>query len=276
MEIEPNSVEVLEGKGKKSSGEFMARFGNTSKPAIIRGEAGQWQAMQTWSLDFLRDKFGSFVVNVTDQKPGAQGMGVVEETSTMPVADYIDYIEERTDSRTLYLKNWSIEKRHPELLKHYTVPHYLSNWLDIYPLDRRPSWKWIFLGPAGSGSPLHNDVWHTAAWLALISGAKEWMIFPPGKVEHLGLECIDAFDTNPERIEKANPYYCKQLPGEIIYIPSLWWHQVRNLETSLAVTENFVNAVNRTIFVEFLKASNLLKPLDRLTTKIPELLETST
>jgi oxalate decarboxylase/phosphoglucose isomerase-like protein (cupin superfamily) len=35
-----------------------------------------------------------------------------------------------------------------------------------------------------------------------------------------------------------------QRPGDIIYTPSNWWHQVRNETCTLALTENFINETN--------------------------------
>jgi Cupin-like domain len=51
-------------------------------------------------------------------------------------------------------------------------------------------------------------------------------------------------DIYPQLSDEDKPIECTQLPGETIYVPSGWWHCVLNLETTVAVTQNYVNKSN--------------------------------
>lgn len=45
--------------------------------------------------------------------------------------------------------------------------------------------------------------------------------------------------------------------GDLVYVPSGWWHQVINLETSVAITHNFVNDSNLKKTYTFLKTKEV-------------------
>ncbi|KAL4574364.1 hypothetical protein LXL04_021193 [Taraxacum kok-saghyz] len=48
----------------------------------------------------------------------------------------------------------------------------------------------------------------------------------------------------PLLADEDKPIECTHLPGETIYVPTGWWHCVLNLETTIAVTQNYVNSKN--------------------------------
>jgi hypothetical protein len=53
--------------------------------------------------------------------------------------------------------------------------------------------------------------------------------------------------------EEYQPMEIIQRPGDLVFIPSGWYHMVINLEESVAVTQNFVNEHNLLRVLKFLK-----------------------
>lgn len=166
----------------------------------------------------------------------------------LKLEDYIDYIsnvpEEDRAIPDLYL-NWRYNRDCPELRNDYETPHYVKDWLRFVPNWVIDPYSWIYIGPDKSGSPLHQDIDMTHGWNALISGRKHWVFFSPDQSEWIYRGKVDAFSPDFHQyplLAKARPLYAEQNPGEIVFVPSGWWHQVRNEGITIAVTENYVNA----------------------------------
>ncbi len=53
----------------------------------------------------------------------------------------------------------------------------------------------------------------------------------------------------PTLEDKDKPIEIIQEPGEVIYVPSGWWHLVLNHEMTIAVTHNFVDLHNLPAFL---------------------------
>lgn len=140
----------------------------------------------------------------------------------------------------------------------------------------RPDHRWIIAGPARSGSGWHKDPNGTSAWNAVLNGRKAWMMLPP-HVTPPGVyvsedeaevtaplsiaEWLLEFAQETRRLygpEAARPEdrllvegVCEE--GEVLYVPSGWWHLVINLEESVALTQNFVSPAELGIVLDFMK-----------------------
>src|SRR5262249_24065340 len=132
---------------------------------------------------------------------------------------------------------------------------------------RRDYWT-VYIGPEGSFSRLHQDFWHTHAYLAHIQGKKRAILFSPEDSGFLykgrdDAECPD-LECFP-LIQRATAYECVIEPGDLLFIPPGWWHQVRGLEKSITVSHVFFNDcnVNEHLTGLFRELPRLVRGFDR-------------
>ncbi len=145
------------------------------------------------------------------------------------------------------------------MLKEFEVPVYFQE--DFFQLlgSDRPPYRWMVIGPKRSGSPFHVDPYRTSAWNGLISGRKRWALYPyeriPPGVDVEWDEDGNYESDSPEPVKwllevyphlkpDQMPLECIMEPGDLIFVPSGWWHQVLNLTDTVAVTQNVCNRQN--------------------------------
>ncbi|CAJ1974081.1 unnamed protein product [Sphenostylis stenocarpa] len=225
---------------------------DAKKPVMLSGLADTWPARHKWTTDQLLLNYGDVAFKISQR--GARKI-------SMKFKDYVSYMKIQHDEDPLYIFDEKFGEAAPTLLKDYCVPHlFEEDFFDILDTDKRPSYRWLIIGPERSGASWHVDPALTSAWNTLLCGRKRWALYPPGKVPlgvtvHVNEEDGDVnvetpsslqwwLDFYPLLADEDKPIECTQLPGETIYVPSGWWHCVLNLETTIAVTQNFVNSNN--------------------------------
>ncbi|MBA0691839.1 hypothetical protein Goari_009445, partial [Gossypium aridum] len=238
----------VERKNDISAEQFHREYDGI-KPVLLNGLADTWPARKSWTIDQLVPKYGDTTFKISSPLK-----------VSMTFKDYVSYMKQQHDEDPLYIFDDKFGESAPGLLKDYTVPQiFQEDFFDV--LDKnRPSFRWLVIGPARSGASWHVDPGLTSAWNTLLCGRKRWALYPPGTVP-LGVTVhvddddgdisVDSptslqwwLDFYPILANENKPIECTQLPGETIFVPSGWWHCVLNLETTIAVTQNFVNSRN--------------------------------
>ncbi|XP_019174529.1 PREDICTED: F-box protein At1g78280 isoform X2 [Ipomoea nil] len=222
------------------------------KPVLIAGLADSWPASNTWTTEQLVLKYGDTTFKISQRSP---------RKITMTLKDYVSYMQLQHDEDPLYIFDEKFGEVAPGLLEDYSVPHlFQEDFFDVLDREQRPPYRWLIVGPERSGASWHVDPGLTSAWNTLLCGRKRWALYPPGRVPagvtvHVNEEDGDVnidtpsslqwwLDFYPLLADEDKPIECTQNPGETIFVPSGWWHCVLNLETTIAVTQNFVNSKN--------------------------------
>ncbi|CAM9862762.1 unnamed protein product, partial [Discosporangium mesarthrocarpum] len=67
---------------------------------------------------------------------------------------------------------------------------FADDWLNWWwDRDGRDDYRFVYMGPRGSWTPLHHDVLNSYSWSFNISGRKRWILFPPGETPKLYDRC---------------------------------------------------------------------------------------
>jgi histone arginine demethylase JMJD6 len=241
---------------KLSATEFLNEYGFQGRPVLIAGAMRDWQAMADWTPEFFARHYGSVEVTV-------QRCRSASDTCRMRLHDYLEYMKTTQDGDPYYLSAWRFENDAPELLQHYTIPEYFYSWHTRLPKPIRPTWRWLFIGGANTGTKMHLDVMMTSAWNGVISGRKRWLFYSPDQREQVYDGNVDAFNPDLEQYPlyaDARPLACEQEPGDIVFTPTGWYHQVINEQPCISITENFLNETNSRAVMEcIVHSSELIK-----------------
>ncbi|XP_058738940.1 arginine-specific demethylase JMJ22 [Vicia villosa] len=259
LEMKPEWLErdnIVRKKGI-SVEEFVMSFEEVNKPVLLEGCIDNWDALRKWDRDYLVKLCGDDV---------KFAVGPVE----MKLGEYFGYSDQVREERPLYLFDPKFAEKVPTLGSEYEVPIYFREDLFGVLGNERPDYRWIIIGPAGSGSSFHVDPNSTSAWNAVIKGSKKWILFPPDVIPPGVHPSPDGAEVaSPVSIMewfmnfygatknwKKRPIECICKAGEVIFVPNGWWHLVINLEESIAITQNYVSRRNLLNVLDFLKRPN--------------------
>ena len=271
--------------------EFASSWSN--RPFILTEPVKSWPVNQKWCQETLLERYGDIKFRA--------------EAVDWPLKTYVKYMNDTSDESPLYLFDKSfVEKMGLEVGQEsgvYWPPECFGE--DFFTLlgGQRPDHRWLIMGPERSGSTFHKDPNATSAWNALIRGSKYWIMFPtdPGAPPPPGVfvshdegevtsplsivEWLLTFHDEARSTPGCVEGICGE--GEILHVPSSWWHLVVNLEPAIAITQNFVPRSHLPAAVDFLRTkptqvsgfkTNVGDPhalfIERLREKHPELLPT--
>jgi Cupin-like domain len=215
----------------------------SDRPFILTEPVRKWPVFGKWCQEALLDKYGDVAFRA--------------EALDWPLSTYIDYMNNNHDESPLYLfdRNF-VQKMGLSIGENngaYWPPECFGE--DLFALlgEQRPDSRWLIIGPERSGSTFHKDPNATSAWNAVIRGSKYWIMFPgstlpPGVfvsedqsevTSPLSIaEWLLTFHEEARRMSGCIEGICGE--GEVLHVPSGWWHLVINLEPAIAITQNFI------------------------------------
>jgi hypothetical protein len=211
------------------------------RPAIFRGLMDGQPASRSWDLPYLRAKLGLRPVKVvTHDRPRLywdpdRGLPL----RPMPFEQFASEVFDRGMPGYSYLQD--DVNSFPDIKDDYRLPAMIED----KGLVRGKFW----LSGPGLITPLHYDPVETFHWM--VRGTKRFVCYRPGVGDYYPfpfkstapfISQVDPDHPEPQkfpRFRQARPVTFRVEPGEILYLPAYWWHQVYS-EGAVNVSVNFV------------------------------------
>jgi hypothetical protein len=273
--------------------EFEATFEKPGLPVIITGIVERWPAAEHWDEAALRETFGDdvgfHVGGHTMSLPDFFDY-CASTTDEQPL-----YLFDKRFCETSAAAHGTSGAGGPSAASEqgfaadYRVPDYFAPSRDLFSHllpPYRPDHRWLIVGATRSGSSWHVDPNATSAWNACVRGRKKWILTPPKRPPPGVTASADGAEvTSPISLyEWFRVFYtslrasCKGSSsnahgragatgkpvaleatvhaGEVLFVPSGWWHCCLNLEPSMAITQNYVPRSSAASVLRYLRAGD--------------------
>jgi len=262
---------VIDRRESLSCEEFARDYMFGSRPVVIGGALRRWRALERWTPEFFKREFGAMTFRIESKEHG-QANYETEGGRQFTMNEFIDLVAQSTDENPApYFRNRVLRHEFPSLLADIQpLPPYVEpNWLpERFALKRvgqvlnRGSEIELYIGGRGGAFPvLHYDGAGTHAFLMQIYGRKKFIVYPPDQEPFLypspsrvNFSLINDVE-RPDLVRfplfaKAVPITFILEPGELVFVPSHWWHTTKMLTPSITLS---INTVNRSNWQELIK-----------------------
>ncbi len=244
-ELSP-AAHTIERRSRLSRAEFLEQYYSKNKPVILTDMMGDWKALSLWTPEYFRTQYTNSAVEIQFNRNSdpLYELHCEKFKKTVTMRDYVEMITAGGETNDYYMvaNNRNLERDDMKSL---------FNDFIMFPEFLNPAETsgrvFFWFGPAGTITPLHHDP--VNLFMAHVYGRKRWRLISPHQTPYL-YNYVGVFS----KVDCENPDYQKYPlfknvkmievvlePGEIIFVPVGWWHQVKALDVSIALSfTNFV------------------------------------
>lgn len=233
----PFADSAIERRSGLSMEAFFTNYFFKGRPVILTGMMDHWAAMSRWNPDDLGKRFAEVEVEVQTQRESDANYEInsVNHKEKMSMKQYAAWVSGSDKSNDIYMvaNNLNLSGALTELGGDYDFSFFGP------PVKNRDH---FWFGPGGTITPLHHDM--VQIIFAQVYGRKRWRMISPRYSEYLyhhtgvfsEVDCeIPDYNKHP-RFARAVMTEVVLEPGEMLFVPEGWWHQVKALDVSVSVS----------------------------------------
>jgi Cupin-like domain len=224
---------ILEVSTCPAADEFRRAYWLANTPLIVRGYVTQWPRPPRFDFQDLRNRFSEVEVEVVRgrDKLDRPDLQFGDLQTKMKFGDYLDLVlTSEGDDSYLVARNRVIEQTEIGCLLDELEPP-----ADLFDVQRSRGIS-LWLGPKGTHTKLHHDA--TNNFFCQVLGKKRITLIPPATT-FIADAATGYYATHStedaRRIDPTSVYDVELEPGDGIFIPVGWWHEVWSLAPSLSL-----------------------------------------
>ena len=216
---------------------FYRHHYETNRPAKLTGLIDHWPALSRWSLDHFAKVAGDAVVEAQVERERDPDYELAKDDHRRLVrfGELVEWLRGDTPSNDIYLTAYNSGTNAAALA---------PLWDDMAPIDLlepRTRDGFFWLGPRGTLTPWHHDL--TNNLLVQVMGRKRVRMAPPWAFARMRNSRHCFSDWGNEALpaghgDSAVPPVLETVigPGEAIFLPVGWWHQIEALDLSASMS----------------------------------------
>ncbi|MGJ8690868.1 MAG: cupin-like domain-containing protein [Thalassotalea sp.] len=239
--------------------EVSAKITSFTEPVIIKGLVKHWPLVQAGmasddaAIDYLKSHYNGNPAGVYFGEPSINGRFAYDESVTKlnfsvkktPLNEMLDSIAQHKEDKSppaIYIASNKIQNHFPSLSNDNDLPFNENAFGDLAPADADLLAS-IWIGNKTLVS-CHFDAQKNIA--CCVAGRRRFTLFPPEQIDNLypgpleptpggqAISMVDFakpdFDQHPKFAQALEHAQVAEMePGDALFLPSMWWHQVEAL-----------------------------------------------
>ena len=224
--------------------EFLDFYYAPARPVVLTDVIVDWPALNLWTPEYLAKKVGAREIDYQGERTKNQRFerDKAAHTRTMPFDAFMRRISRPGTGNESYITAYNSHRNAEALAVLRTDLGRIDTILDhTGPAANGMMW----IGPKGTLTALHHDL--TNNLIVQVVGQKQYKILPPSETsrldndEHVFSAIADLEDPTLDlrmhpKLVGALMYEVILSPGDVLFLPFGWWHQVRSLSFSVSLT----------------------------------------
>lgn len=220
--------------------DFLLRHYSANWPVVLPDKMDNWPALSKWTPDYLRAVIGSAEVEVQTRRSASHDyeLQMMAHKEMMSFDQFLNKALDPNIANDCYMTAYNAQSNQLAMAPLASDMGVMDGILD-------PSAQgMIWIGGAGTFTPLHHDL--TNNLLLQLCGRKKIILVAPEyraqlyNSHHVYSDIRDISQSDISRkfplLDGVTIHEIILGPGDALFIPIGWWHQVTSLDFSVSIT----------------------------------------